>query len=432
MSDETDELPEGVETRRRTRWSGLVGLTLARWRQRATGTTAGRIASTVGAVALTIAFLLVVTGIALALADGGATSRDDADVRITPTEGSTLSSVDGVEGPRLGATNERAGTIRSHDGVEHASPVLVETARLESTDGDPRTVRLVGVVPDGESRTVAGLPTDRLEPGDSHYANGSYDGPRNGEIVLSRTAADRLDASGGDELAVSRGPMQSNETAVTVTVAAVGDGGGGGGGKGSEGGAPIALVHASELQSLSGAADGQLADRVLVWGNSDAAQSAATDAYPDASVEIAGTADPTALFEDGLAFATSVIALIVGVTICASFVATTMGMTVDEDRRTLAVLESIGVPTRGRLAVVAISTGITTFVGSLVGIVFGAGGIVGVNAIASATIAPGAVAQFHPLFVPYAIAVALLSGLVAVPYPLAVAARTSVLSEVGR
>ncbi|PGF16730.1 ABC transporter permease [Natrinema sp. CBA1119] len=429
MSDETDELPEGVETRRRTRWSGLVGLTLTRWRQRATGTTAGRIASTVGAVALTIAFLLVVTGIALALADGGATSRDDADVRITPTEGSTLSSVDGVEGPRLGATNERADTIRSHDGVEHASPVLVETARLESTDGDPRTVRLVGVVPDGESRTVAGLLTDRLESGDSHYANGSYDGPRNGEIVLSRTAADRLGASDGDELAVSRGPMRSNETAVTVTVAAVGDGGGG---EGGEGGAPVALAHASELQSLSGAADGQLADRVLVWGETDAAQSAATGAYPDASVEVAGTADPTALFEDGLAFATSVIALIVGVTICASFVATTMGMTVDEDRRTLAVLESIGVPTRGRLAVVAISTGITTFVGSLAGIALGAGGIMGVNAIASATIAPGAVAQFHPLFVPYAIAVALLSGLVAVPYPLAVAARTSVLSEVGR
>ncbi len=226
--------------------------------------------------------------------------------------------------------------------------------------------------------------------------------------------------------------MRSNETAVTVTVAAVGDAGGGEGGEGGEGGAPIALVHTSELQSLSGAEDGQLADRVLVWGETDAAQSAATDAYPDASVEVAGRTDPAALFEDGLAFATSVIALVVGVTICASFVATTMGMTVDEDRQTLAVLESIGVPTRGRLAVVAISTGITTFVGSLAGVVLGAAGIVGVNAIASATIAPGAVAQFHPLFVPYAIAVALLSGLVAVPYPLAVAARTSVLSEVGR
>jgi putative ABC transport system permease protein len=109
-----------------------------------------------------------------------------------------------------------------------------------------------------------------------------------------------------------------------------------------------------------------------------------------------------------------------------------MGMTVDEDRRALAVLESIGVPVRGRLAVVAISTAVTTLVGALVGIGVGVAGIAGVNAVASATVAPGAVARFHPSFVPYAIAVALLSGLVASPYPLAVAARTSVLEEVGR
>ena len=426
MSDELDDPPAEVETRRRRRWTGLVGLTLSRWWQRATGTTAGRIVSTVAAVALTIAFLLVVTGIALALADGGVTATDDATVRITPEDQSTLSSVDGVEGPRLGATNERASKIHAHDGVAHASPVVIETARLKAADGEPQTVRLVGVVPDDEFRTVAGLPTDRLEAGDSHYANGSYDGPRAGGIVLSRTAADRLGASTGDELAVSQGPVETTEPSVTVTVTAVTETEDGGSG------APVALVHASELQSLSGAADGELADRVVIWGETDAARSAAADAYPDASVAVAGAPDPTALFEDGLAFATSVIALVVGVTICASFVATTMGMTVDEDRRTLAVLESIGIPARGRLAVIAISTGIMTLVGSLVGVGLGAAGIAGVNAVAGATVAPGAVAQFHPLFVPYGIAVALLSGLVAVPYPLAVAARTSVLAEVGR
>ena len=423
MSDDSDEVPAGGETRRRRRWAGLVGLTLSRWWQRATGTTAGRIVSTVAAVALTIAFLLVVTGIALALADGGVTATDDATVRITPDEQSTLSSVDGVEGTRLGATNERARTIRARDGVAHASPVVLETGRLEGS-GETQTIRLVGVVPDGESRTVAGLPTNQLDAGDPHYANGSYDGPRAGGIVLSRTAADRLDVAAGDEVNVSPGPMRSVAPAVTVRAVAAADGG--------ETGAPVALVHASELQSLSGAAAGQLADRVVVWGQSDAARSAATDAYPNASVTVAGTTDPTALFEDGLAFATSMIALLVGVTICASFVATTMGMTVDEDRRTLAVLESVGIPARGRLAVIAISTGITTLVGSLVGVGLGVAGIAGVNTVARSTVAPGAVAQFHPLFVPYGIAVALLAGLVAVPYPLAVAARTSVLTEVGR
>jgi len=418
MSDETDDLPDGLETRRHRRWTGLFSLTVSRWWQRATGTTAGRIVSTVAAVALTIAFLLVVTGIALSLADGGVTTTDDATVHITPEAQQTLSSVDGVEGPRLGATNERASTIRAHDGVAHASPVLIEAGRLEA-GGDPQTVQLVGVVPDGESRTVAGLPTDALEDGDPHYANGSYDGPRTGGIVLSRTAADRLGASASDDLTVSTSPRRATNFSVTAVSE-------------TDAGAPVALVHASELQSLSGAADGELADRMVIWGEPDAARSAAADAYPDASVAVTDTADPTALFDDGLAFATSVIALVVGVTICASFVATTMGMTVDEDRRTLAVLESVGVPARGRLAVIAISTGITTLVGSVVGVGLGAAGIAGVNAVASATVAPGAVAQFHPLFVPYGIAVAVLAGIVAVPYPLAVAARTSVLAEVGR
>ncbi len=424
MADGAAGAAGGADGGRRTRWSGLVRLTLARWWQRATRTTTGRIVSTLGAVALTIALLVVVTGVALALADGGVTGQDDAAVAITPEESGTLSSVDGVEGPRLGATNERAAAIRSTDGVDHASPALVETVRLESSSGETRTVRLVGVVPDEVPRTVAGLSTAGLEPGDPHYANGSYDGPRTGEIVLSETAAERLGAETGDELTVSTGPTRSSSP--SVTVAAVADGGAGGTD------APVALVHLSELQSLSGSADGGLADRILIWGESSAAQSAAADAYPDAAVEVAGTTDPSSLFDDGLAFATSVIALVVGVTICASFVATTMGMTVDEDRRTLAVLESVGVPTHGRLAIVAVSTGITTLVGALVGVGLGAAGIVGVNAVAGATVAPGAVAQFHPVFVPYAIAVALFSGLVAVPYPLAVAARTSVLEEVGR
>ncbi|MDF9744350.1 ABC transporter permease [Natrinema salsiterrestre] len=427
MSDEGDELPDDVGSGRRARWRGIVGLTLSRWWRRATRTTVSRIASTIAAVALTIALLVVVTGIALALAGGGVANQDDADVRITPEEGGTLSSVDGVEGPRLGATNDQAATIRSHDGVEHASPVLLETGQLESSDGEPRTVRLVGVVPDDESRTVAGLSTADLESGDPHYANGSYSGPRTGEIVLSSTAAERLGASPGDELAVSTGPGgRTSSAAPSVRVTAVADEGA----SGSD--APIALVHLSELQSVSGADDGQLADRVLVWGESRAAQSAATDAYPAAAVEVAGETDPSSLFDDGLAFATSVLALLVGVTICASFVATTMGMTVDEDRRMLAVLESVGFPTYSRLAVVAVSTVITTLVGSVAGIGLGMVGIVGVNTIAGGTVAPGAVAHFHPLFAPYAIAVALFSGLVAVPYPLAVAARTSVLEEVNR
>lgn len=414
------------EGSRRTRWVGLVSLSLARLWRRATQTRSGRIATTLVTVAVTIALLLAVTGVALALAEGATVSDDDADVRIVPEESSTLSTVDGVERPRLGSANERAAELRIREGVDHATPVLVEPGMLESpSDGERRTVVLVGVVPDEQPRRVAGLPTDELEPGDPHYADGSYDGMPTREIVLSEAAADRLDAGPGDELSVPEPEAAAETPDLSVTVAAVEPGAG-------EGDVPVALVHASELQSFSGADGSELADRVIVWGDPEASAAAASDVYPYAAVESNAGADPTALFDDGLALAVSLLAAVVGIVICASFVATTAGMTVEDDRSSLAVMESIGIPRRGRLAIIAVSTLATTVCGALLGVAVGFAGIYGVNAVASATVAPDAVAVAHPLFVPYAVAVGLVAGAFAVPYPLAIAARTSVLAEVGR
>ncbi|GAB3663459.1 ABC transporter permease [Halopiger thermotolerans] len=444
MVDERDdggtETSTTIDGTRRRRWSDLLGFSVTRLWNRATRTRSGRIAATISAVALTIALLVVVTGVAMGLADGGVVSDDDADVRIAPEESGALSSVDGVERPRLGETNSRAATIREREGVEHASPVLTETVRLEpasDSEGDgtsePKHVLLVGVVPDDEPRTVAGLPMDALEPGDPHYAGGSYDGVPRQEVVLSEAAARKLGATTGDELELAMPGVDSSAAAETstpsVTVTAVEPAGDG---ADSEQAAPVALVHLSELQTVSGADDGELADRVLVWGEPDAAEAAAAEAYPDAAVESAAELDLKSLFDDGLALATSLLALLASVVICASFVATTMGMTVDQDRRTLAVLEAVGFPASSRLLVVALSTLVTTVAGAVLGVAIGIGGVHVVNAVAAATVAPGTVAVVHPVFVPYAVGVALVSGLVAVPYPLAVASRTSVLAEVGR
>ncbi|MEY7849899.1 FtsX-like permease family protein [Natrarchaeobius sp. A-rgal3] len=415
------------EGSRRERWRGLAELSLVRLRNRAMRTGPRRTAATVVAVALTIALLVVLTGIALALA-GGVADETDADVRIGPEDGGAFSNIDGVEEPRLGETSERSAAIRGHEGVDHASPVLAETGRLEPADGgDHETVLLVGVIPDDESRTVAGVPTDGLEPGDPHYADGSYDGPPTGEIVLSESAADRLDAEEGDELDVPASHLEAESAYLSRTVTAVEDGSGD-----SNTEVPVALVHLSELQTFAGSGDDELADTVLVWGESEAATSAGTDAYPNAAVQPVGDGGPSAMFDDGLAFATGLLALVIGIAICASFVATTAGMSVDHDRKALAVLESVGVPTSGRLAIVALSTVTTAVCGALLGAALGLVGIRGVNAIAAGTGADGAVAAAHPLFVPYAVGVALVATVIAVPYPLAVAARTSVLEEVGR
>lgn len=400
---------------RRDQFAGLVGLALTRLWKQATRTTSGRLVATVAGVALTVALLLLVTGIALALAGGGLATADDADVRIAPTEETVVASVDGVERVRLGATNENAAGIRSQEEIDHASPVLVESARLEPADGgESRTVLLVGVVPDDEPRTVAGLSTGALEPGDPHYADGTYNGPRAGGIVLSETAAEGFD--GDPERLVRASDRSDPEIGFDVTAI-----------EATEEGQPVALVQLSELQSIAGTERDGLADRLLVWGDGDAATAAGEDRYPDASVGRTAATNPAVLFDDDLAFATSLIALVVGIGICASFITTTMGMTVEEDRRVLAVLEAVGFPTYSRLAVVGISTLVTTLAGAVLGVGLGWLGILALNRLVETTVAVA-----HPLFVPYAVVIALVAGLLAVPYPLVVAARTTVLDEVGR
>lgn len=452
----TDEF-SGRRTNR-TRWVGLGRLAVTRLWKRTTKTTSRRVIATISAVALTIALLVVVTGVALALADGGTTTENDADVQVMPESTDLLSSINGVEGARLGEANERAASIREAEGVDHATPVLTEPMRLErasdesttsanetepgsdanATDNrtatDPQTVLLVGVTPDEEPRTVAGLPTNELASDSSAAADdttattstNATAAPGQRELVLSTTAAERLGVTAGDELAVSSSQFEATDTPPpTVTVTAVVETSG-------DDETPVALGHLRALQTLSGADEGELADRVLVWGESDAAADEAAAAYPDATVETPDRTDPSLLFDDGLAFVTSVLALVVVVAICAAFVATTAGMTVNEDRRMLAVLESVGFPTHSRLAIVAISTQALTLCGALLGGVLGFVGIHALNAVASGTIAPGAVAETHPLFLPYALVIACVAGLIAIPYPLVIAARTSVLAEVSR
>lgn len=405
------------------RWRGLVGLAVARVRRQMTTVAQGQTVATVLIVAVTVANLVLVTGVALALANDQGLAHD-ADVRAVPGDSDVQSSVAGVEAPRLGASHERAREIRERAGVTHATPVLAEPVRVRAPDSaQAHYILVVGIIPGPASATVAGLPTDTLAPGDPHYAGGTYDGPPAEEIVLSTAAAETLDVSPGESLALTSDRAERTATVMAVEQRAD---------DGTE--MPVALVHLSDLQSLTAADNADLADQVLVWGEQEAAQAGVDAAYPTATVETTSAAAivPSALFDDTLALVTSVLALVIAVSICTLFVATTSGLTVEANRQTLATLSTIGFPLRSQLAIVAVTTVAMTGCGAVLGLALGAGAITAVNAFATATIAPSAVAAFHPLVVPYALAVALLAALLALPYPLALAARTEVLAEVNR
>lgn len=438
MADETSARDRAVPRGHRLRrWSGLFRVSLGRLvsqlRQLPRQT-----AVTVTLIALTIALLVIVTGISAGLA-ADSTTDDGADIRIVPEGGGTLSSVVDVESARLGSVHETTASIESRDGVAYATPVLTEVVQIRTAGRDePETVLAMGIVPPDEPTTIEGVSTASLEPGDPHFANGTDNGSRTGELVLTDTAADGINASTGDALAVeSPTPataLQREETnqSLAYTATAVDD---------TEttdlsGELPLVVLHLSELQSITGADDGDLADQVLVETRSDtstaAAESAAEDAYPNATIQSGGESGFGSIRSDDFALATSLVALVVALVICSLFVATSSALMIDRDREMIAVLAAVGFSVRSRLAIVAITTLSLTLAGAVAGVVLGIVGISITNYVATATIAPGPIATLRPAFAPYAIGIALVAGILALPYPLYLVARTNVVAELGR
>lgn len=438
MADRTaDRNGGGPRGRRLRRWLGLGRLSLGRLVSQLRRLPR-QTAVTVSLVALTIALLVIVTGIATGLA-ADSTADDEADVRVVPEGGGTLSSVVDVESARLGDVHETAAAIERRDDVAYATPVLTEAVRVRTAGSDePETVLAMGVVPPDEPTEIEGVSTASLEPGDPHYANGSYDGPRTGEIVLTNAAADGINASAGDDLEVRGSMLEAanrsgeDDRSPTHTVTAVEDVGA----TELSGELPLVVLHLSELQSMTGTGGDDLADQVLVeteaGASAAAAESAAEDAYPNATVQSGDDGGFASIRSDDFALATSLVALVVAVVICSLFVATSSALTIDRDRQAIAVLAAVGFSVRSRLAIVALTTLSLTLVGAVAGVVLGIVGISLTNYVATATVAPGPIATSRPAFAPYAVAVALIAGILALPYPLYLVARTNVVAELGR
>jgi len=405
------------------RWRGLIGVVGRRVFVRAVRTAPQRTGLAVAAVATAIALMLLVTGVSLGLATQSTVYGDSTDYWIVPDSGTTLTTVLTVDDPQLANVHTTSARIDQFDGADASTPVLIELVRMRAPQSDgPEYVLAIGVVPDGGSTSISGVSTPALESGDPYYAGGSYDGEFTGEVVLSPAAADILNASSDDSLTVE---SQATGERVTFAVAAV-----------SEsrirtvgGQVPVALVHLSELQSLTGANEDDLADQILVSTDSPGVKPALERVYPEAAVvERTGLAAQR-LGDENLLLAMSVTALVVALAVGVLFVMTTTALEIEADRQQLAVFAVLGFSTRARSIVVVVTTLLIALSGAAVGVLVAAVGSWGINVALTALFASIPIVVFHPLFIVYALCVALVIGMLAVPYPLLLARRTDVLGE---
>lgn len=405
---------------RRARWRGLIGLGIHRVRQQAFETETRQTVLSIAGVAISVALVLLVTSVGLGLATQSSVASSDTDYWIIP-EGTASSAVVSVEGQRLGKVHTANARIERIDGVTHSTPVLLSLSRF-NISGEKKYVLAVGVIPGVANRSVVGVSTGDLTPGDPYYANGSYNGTRTGEAVLSSGAATTLGVSRGEQVTVASGASSANRT---FSVRSVRESQGVGIAQ-----LPVMLVHLSELQTVTGATTGDSANQILVSADRDV-EGRIEHVYPRTDVQTRSERFQQQVATAKLPLAIGVAAFIVAVIVGTLFMVTTMGLELVADSRNRALMAVLGL-SRGSLALLtATQTFTVAFAGGLVGLGIWLLGVVAINAAATTVLGSVPIATFHPLLVAYGLGIALLIGLLSVPYLLLVNRRTTNINQVG-
>jgi putative ABC transport system permease protein len=406
-----------------TRARAILGFAVRRTFARLRGAERTQILLSVGGVAIAVALLLLVTSVGVGLSASETVRASNADYAIIPSGGS--SAVTDVGRAKLGRAHDVTGSLSAREDVVHATAIRIASLPVRpagaASSSEPEQVNLlvVGVTATREDGVIAGLPTEGLSRGDEHYANGSYDGPFTGEIVLSAAAADRLDASEGTVL----DPTTRASGNRAFRVAAVNEPRRAGIGQ-----FPVALVHLSELQTTLNATGGDAADQIFVEAKDPDVRNHLGSLYPETIVVSRGDlfagSDGRSRLPAAIALAAFVVALVVG-TLC---MITTMGFELAADRENRAIMRAIGISGVSRTAIVVVQTFVVAVAGGVTGIGLWLLGIGVANAL-SGTISGVPVAAFRPVMAVYGLLVALLIGLLTVPY-LLVAARRGSIAEV--
>jgi putative ABC transport system permease protein len=365
--------------------------------------------------------MVTVSGVALGLASQSAVQSDNVDYWITPEGGSLDTIAVSTDGPRLGDTHELAADLTSDDRITFVTPVLLQVVPVPSADGT-QYILFIGVVPPADATpTIAGVPTAPLTPGDPYYNAGGYNGTWTGEAVINPALADVLNVTPGDTIAPRRTDRNFSIVGVSDEEFTTGIGT-----------TPVALVHLSELQAVTGVTAEDSADQLLVSTNTPGVRDRLGQVYPNSVVVtrsgIAAQQISTSSLPVAMAVAAFSISLIIGVL----FTATMMGLEITADRRTLGTLTALGYSTRSLTLLVAAETVSLALVGGVLGVSLGAAGIVVINTLAEAVFGVGSLAVFRPALIGYGLGVAVIIGLLAAPYPVWLLRRTDPLAVIRR
>lgn len=338
----------------------------------------GRTLLAIVAVALAVLATTILASVGYGVVETGQEKFDTSGRDLWVTGGPLQFSPGAVGGfeNTLVDSHRVAADIEQREEIQTAVPMSFQTV-YASTDGE-EFQSVVGVGAPARGPSVNLINGSDLSTRDTHYANGTYDGPMSHEIVIDERTAEQFGVEVGDSLYVggTLSAARQNEFEVVGISNTFS----------SFVGSATVTMHLSELQEVTGTTDSDRATFVSVDVHDDAdverAEREIQAEYPSYDVRTNEEQLEATLREQAVLIAS-------GISLVAFAVAAGVALTTNlqfslvyQRRDRLAAIKAIGWRTRTLVAVTTVKALVVGILGAALGLVLTYPGVAVVNEVA--------------------------------------------------
>lgn len=268
--------------------------------------------------------------------------------------------------------HELTADIASHENVQAARAFAFQSVYASPTTDEYEPITAVGVTGGGNIfSTVEG---ETLAGSDQYYADGNYDGPFSGEILLDEQAAERLGVEVGDEVHVGGTLRVADEYRFTVQGISndISD----------LTGTPTIVLHLAELQHIAQSTHTDPATAIIVAVDETepaVVQSDLEATYPELTIRTNHEQFQAVLERQSVVLAGALAVIVLGMASGVAVVAAVFGLVVASQRHAVQAIRAIGISNNTVIGLFGMQGLVIGLLGALTGLVLAIPAIRAIN-----------------------------------------------------
>jgi putative ABC transport system permease protein len=366
---------------------------------------------TVLAIGISVASVILLVSVAISMNQGNEASQEQTDFWVIPSGSDVFDSVTNSEKTMLGNVHQRVDAIKSNPDVKSITPILNKV--LYAAKKEPKVILGVGIIPDGTTL----IASDALSIGDPGYYGENW----TFEVAINRQLSNLLGVKKGDYIYLGASSIALvNSTPFKITsIQDLAD----------FSTAPVAVLHLSELQGLTGNLKGDRANQIIVTGNK--LLPLLQEYFPDAIVLSEAQYYAHSITDDKRTLATAIAVIVVSFVMGVLFISSAMIFSVNEKQKEFAAMRAIGISDKSIMKIVMYEAVMISIIGGAAGVILGFFGRNALNAATRSLFGIDIVSSINPVIIIAAFSTAVIAGVVSGVIPAFLGRRANIAKVLG-